>query len=1186
MILKSLELVGFKSFGEATRLDFTTGFTAIVGPNGCGKSNVSDAIRWVIGEQNSRTLRGTKLTDLIFNGSQTRKPLNRAEISLVIGNLPKGLRIANVPNIGEEIRISRLYHRSGESEYYINQIPCRLKDIVDLFLDLGISSRSMTIIEQNHIQEIITSKPEERRSLIEEAAGILKFKHRRHEAQLKLIAAEQNLCRIADIVQELGRQVESLKRQSAKADRYKRYQIEIKNLQLNLWAKKLRFLKKELETIEADYSKLTEEKTQLSARNSTLETSTEKLKIANEETEEILNEKRIVIQELATQIGKNEHAIEIHRTQIQTAQEDTSAADEEIEIMTHEIKSLNLETETHRQDLASVSGEIDIKVDERSQKTRSLEASKASLKEKEHSSREVEDELKELYQKAAKKNNEIIALDTRKQYLQSREESLSAEKSQTDHAIKNVVEKDRELEKVHLERIETFDSIKADHSKLTEKLSICKAEFKQQEQSVNSANETWLARRSLLDSMKELRNKFEGFQDGVKALMSNTSADRLPGLREVLVDVLKIPPEYEAALEAALGNRLQSVIVNSYTDTVRAIDYLKLHQSGRSSFVPIHPKAYQQPPIYLNGNPAVLGKMIDKVECPEEYRPLLEHLIGNVAVTTDLETALCLHAKPEFQGMVVTQNGELIDSSGIVSGGQVCDAGAGLLSQKREMEGLEKEVSLLRQELDQSVHRKDQLAIDFSHMESRSNNLQLEMREVELALTNGKRDLEEGQKEMDRLEQKLSTLHYEASTGSIELEELQEQELNLKDELGELEKKKIKKENDLNLLRQELESAKDELETQSAQLHEIDLLVASLKGKREITLSEIRRVNLQEENLKHRIEKRQNDQQGNIQKIIDHEATIEAIEKKIMTALAEKDHLNRETVDIAEKLVEKEEVLKKVEQEARTVFKNYKEVVEALSQVELKRSEIRMESSYLQEQAYNDYNLNSGELLSQYDGNNLDQEETTVMIQELKEKISRIGDVNLTALSEYEQTSERHTFLNSQKTDLSESILTLNQVIAKINQTIQERFLTTFHQVNEQFQSIYARLFLGGKARLVLLDEEDPLESGIDIHAQPMGKKMQNLALLSGGEKAMTAVSLIFSLLKVKPTPFCLLDEVDAPLDEANVVRFQTILQEMAEDIQFIVITHNQKTMSFADTLYGVTMEERGVSKAVSVHLN
>ena len=1186
MILKSLELVGFKSFGETTRLDFTTGFTAIVGPNGCGKSNVSDAIRWVIGEQNSRTLRGTKLTDLIFNGSETRKPLNRAEISLVIGNLPKGLRIASVPNLGEEIRVSRLYHRSGESEYYINQVPCRLKDIVDLFLDLGISSRSMTIIEQNHIHEIITAKPEERRSLIEEAAGILKFKHRRHEAQLKLSSAEQNLLRITDILKELGRQTESLKRQASKADRYKRYQTEIKDLQLNLWAKKLRYLKQELGKAEADFSKLTEEKTRLSACNSSFEANFEKFKIAIDEAGEILNKKRVNLQELSNEIAKNEHAIEIRQTQIQTAREDTSFADEEIAEMSQEVETLHCEVKTHRQDLGKVSEEIDIRGQERQNKAESLETSKAEFREHENSSLEMESNLKGLYQQAARRKNELTALETRKQYLQSLEEKMLDEKLQTEKAWENARKQFSELEKQYQERREVFESIKIDHGDVTEKLSICKTGLEEQSQLVNASNETYLTKRSLLDSMKELRNKFEGFQDGVKALMSNNNGDRLPGLREVLVDVLKTSSEYETALEAALGNRIQSVIVNSYNDTVRAINYLKSHQSGRSSFVPIRPKAFQQPPIQLNGNPAVLGKMIDKVNCPEEYRPLLEHLIGNVAVTKDLETALSLHSKPEFEGVVVTQNGELIDSNGIVSGGQSCDTGAGLLSQKREMERLEEKVDFLKQELASELCRRDQLSADLSHMESRLKILQPELSSAELSLADGKRNLEEGQKEIDRLEKKLATLAHEVSTGTAESRELDEQELQLGEELKKLEAQKKERESNLTFLRKGLEVAKQDLETQLAELHDVDILIASLKGKQEIILSEIKRVTLQEQNINHRIDKRQKDKQVNAEKIVGHESAIKDVENIIIESLNEKNRQSEETLAIEEELAEKENALKKTEQEAKVVFKDYQDTLELLSRVEVKRSEKRIESAHLQEQAYNDYSMNVPELLSQYDGSHVDETEVSQIIRELKEKVVRMGEVNLAALSEYQQTQERYTFLDNQQSDLSVSIQTLNQAIEKINQTIQDRFQTTFHQVNEQFELIYARLFHGGKARLVLLDEENPLESGIDIHAQPMGKKMQNLSLLSGGEKAMTAVSLIFSLLKVRPTPFCLLDEVDAPLDEANVVRFQTILQEMADQTQFIIITHNQKTMSFADVLYGVTMEEHGVSKAVSVHLN
>ncbi|MBI4389972.1 MAG: AAA family ATPase, partial [Nitrospinae bacterium] len=533
MILKSLELTGFKSFVDHTRLEFNNGLTAIVGPNGCGKSNVSDAIRWVIGEQSSKTLRGTRTTDLIFNGSGSRKPVNRTEITLTLGNVPTGIRVASVPNLGEEIKVTRCYHRSGESEFYINQIPCRLKDITDLFLDVGISPKALSVIEQTHIHNIISSKPEDRRFLLEEAAGILKFKHRKLEALRKLEVSSQNLARIGDIVQELGRQVESLKRQAAKADRYKKYQAEVKELSLNLFAKKLRGYREQLEEIEKECARQAELKAELSAQGSELENRIAQSKLEIDELSSALYRKKEAVHDLSTQINKNEHAIELKRHQTRQAEEDIGSADAEIRKMNEETGTLLAEKEDRRKELGKASEEINAQEELCAAHAQAIQADQEALRYQEESARLGEKQVMGLYQQMSQKKNELTALETRKLYLETRESKQRRELEETEKTLEQTRASLTQTEQEQEGRVREFEASKKEKEDLQGQADLCRKDLKDGSARLGFAKETYLKQSSLLNSLRELRSKFEGFEDGVKSLMThNANGNRMNGLRE------------------------------------------------------------------------------------------------------------------------------------------------------------------------------------------------------------------------------------------------------------------------------------------------------------------------------------------------------------------------------------------------------------------------------------------------------------------------------------------------------------------------------------------------------------------------------------------------------------------------------------------------------------------------------
>ena len=1185
MYLKNLELEGFKSFADSTNLEFKNGFTAIVGPNGCGKSNVSDAIRWAIGEQRSKTLRSTRITDLIFNGSGSRKPVNRAEISITLSNVPAGIRIAGVPNMAEDVKVTRCYHRSGESEFYINQIPCRLKDITDFLLDAGISPKVLTIIEQGHIQDIITSKPEERRVMIEEAAGILKFKSRKNDAVRKLDSSRQNLERVADIVQELHRQVESLKRQAAKAERYKNFKAEIKELSLKLFAVKTKRFQVHLKTIEQELEEQTQKKTEWSTRYATFENQLLKLNIEIEESLNRLNSLREDIHKLTAQISNNEQTIAFKKEQQADAKEDIEAAGGEITRMEEEVEGLLRQTDIQQKKLSDTSKEID-------DQEKNLEQLKEISEQKRDALQTIQDRVQvgekkvfELYQQKAGSNNKLTELETKCQSIELHKQNLEKEKEGILNLIQNNQSTLQERESRYQNSTNELQQLKEQQEKLKQKVLEHSNQVQEQADKQGEKKEAYFNKASLLNSLEKLRTQFEGFNEGIKSLMSQQNGERIPGIREVLVDVLQTPAEYETAIETALGDKLQSVIVNSYSDSMEAIGFLKNSESGRGLFIPLNPKPTPNTPLYLNGTQGIVGKALNFIKCGKDYRPIIELLLRNVVIVQDMDVAMHLHQNPEFQGTVVTLNGEMIESNGFITGGSAKNESSRLLARNREIESLSESVKELKIKLEESQVKIESDKNALVELEISLKKIDEEVHQNELANNNSLRDLEQLRQEAQRLNENASNLDTELTSLIQQLNSLENEKGSLSEHLLEMEQKRQTEEESLAKERIELEESRKALEKNLMEISGLKVLITSLVGRRENTHTEIKRLTLQQKNLQQQIENREKDMVSNQNRIIEIDNDVSVLEGNVLKQTREKDTLSNKAVKGEENLRENEDSQKQMDQNIRELSRKLQEITEVLSQIEIKRSEIKLQNAHIEERAYEDFNATREELSAAYD-EKIVENEIEESVKDLKQKLARLGEVNLAALSEFEKTNERYTFLKEQQDDLAESIELLHSTIEKINCTTKERFLETFNKVNENFKEVFARLFQGGKANLSLMDESNPLDSGIEITANPIGKSLQNLSLLSGGEKSMAAIALMFAVFKVRPSPFCLLDEVDAPLDEANVVRFQDMLKEMAINTQFIIITHNQKTMTFANALYGITMEEKGVSKAVSVNFN
>ena len=793
----------------------------------------------------------------------------------------------------------------------------------------------------------------------------------------------------------------------------------------------------------------------------------------------------------------------------------------------------------------------------------------------------------ELLHNISKKKSDLAALESRIDSLQHLDKKLNIDYQETNSLKEELLVSLNQSNAIVQEKSVELTELKNNRQLLHQKTEQKRQQLTSRTNQLNTLKEEYLTQSSLLTSLKELRNKFEGFEDGVRSLMNyNENGGRLNGLRKVLADVLKTPVEYEAAITAALGEKLQSVIVNSYDDSVEAITYLKENSSGRGSFIPMDIKPTRGPPVYLNGNPGILGKALNFIECEEEYQQVIEMLLRNVVLVTDLPTAVQVFHNPEFNGTVVTRNGEMIDSQGMVFGGSVDGGNASnLLSQNRKMEELAAKTNQLNEDYKSALKISEESKNVLENVELELDEASQKIHKSELNLNNSRNEQEQHSKEIERLEHKLTSIKQDQSDGQKELSELNLRKESFILEIESSNLEKFQQEEALSLLREKLDSCRVTLEEKSDEIGNIKVQITSLRGRKENTLTEINRLDLQQDNHRHQISKRENDTEESQRKIDETQQTIGVIEKDILQGVREKDQLEEEAITDEEILREKEKSVKEMEKESKDLSRQIQELTETISKIELKQSEIKIQLAHIEERTFEDFNVMLIELLNR-PAEEFDVQEVEQATRELKEKIRRMGEVNLAALSDFHTTNERYQFLKTQQEDLSDSIHLLHQTIERINRTTKQRFLDTFERVNENFKEIFAHLFRGGKAELSLTDESNPLESGVEISANPLGKRMQNLTLLSGGEKAMTAIALIFSVFKVRPSPFCLLDEVDAPLDEANVVRFQEMLKQMSENTQFILITHNQKTMSFADVLYGITMEERGVSKAVSVNLN
>lgn len=1182
MRLKSLELIGFKSFSERTVLQFMPGITAIVGPNGCGKSNIVDALRWVMGEQSARHLRGQQMEDVIFSGSESLPATGMAEVSLLLDN-EDGRGPAEYGHL-PEIMITRRLFRSGESEYLINRVPCRLKDIHELFLGTGVGNKAYSIVEQGRVEEIVNAKPEERRFLIEEAAGTSKYRDRKSAAERKLERTQQNLLRVNDILREIERQIRNTEAQAKKAERFKALKEELREKELLLARHHKRKLEEEIAAAEKRAGEIEAELIAALSRLRSREAEVERLRTERLEHEKGIEALQERLYELRVELQREEQKTAFIAADLEATEEEARKVLSELAQLGEKEQELLREEESLRrseEETASLLSREENRVEEKEARLRRL---RLELRELETDLDSERDRLMEALAEAAQLRNELAAGEKRREEIEAKLSRTLAEQHRAEEALSVWRDREGRCRAALAERQARSKRLAAERDALQRRLAEQKQLEQEQRASLEALKEELQSRKSRRASLEGLQRSYEGYHEGVRAIMRAREGEKgFDGVFGVVAEILDCPKHYEKALTAVLGERLQYVIVRSHEEGLQAIDYLKREASGRGTFIPQASVRWERRPLPLD-QAEIVAPLLAEIAVRPGFENVAEFLLGDVVVVRDLASGLALWRRNGFFNTLVTRDGEVIDPMGIVSGGSADSLEANLLAQRRLIKELAAEIESLESELGRRHIALAALNAEMALAEERQKVLLEELRQGEIDLLRLEHELAEAEREVARSAEAVEIARQERADLSNEREALADRLSRLQDLLAE--RSATKEANEKRLEEQQLALAERaaELRLLEGELVESRVNLASLEQKREHAHSNLQRLSeFKNEIYAGTRARRARLEQLERKKLELVEAAATAREAA-QSARESAEALHAELVSMREKHAQLADRIGEIEDEVRGLRPALDRQRAEKAQLQLLLTEKRVSLDHLLVGIKEKHGVD----LVEAESASLTEvvaESLSEAIEALRARLERVGDVNLAAIAEFEDLRERYDFLVRQRDDLERAMTDLRQTIMKLSRACRVSFREAFEQVSQQFEQVFPRLFRGGRARLVLTDERDYLESGIDIVVQPPGKKLQSITLLSGGEKALTAVSLLFAIFLTKPTPFCVLDEVDAPLDDANIDRFNEMVREMSRDSQFILITHNKRTMQSAEVLYGITMSEPGISKIVSVKM-
>ncbi len=1203
MYLKSLTALGFKSFADKTTLHFQPGVTAIVGPNGCGKSNISDAIRWVLGEQSAKALRGGEMADVIFNGTDGRKPVSMAEVSLTIGDVDEEhLKAAGVDVSFNEVTITRRVFRDGGSEYFINKTSCRLKDIQQLFMGTGMGRSSYSIMAQGNITQIISSKPDDRRMVFEEAAGITKFKAQKKEALRKLEHTDQNLLRMQDLIREVKRQIGSLQRQAGKAKRYKSLMSEMQYLDTQLARHHYDVYREGISTREASLKKLTIESEVCQESVIRAEGEVAQLRERLGQIDADLLATQQLGQEVKAQTDRNASRIHFNEERLKELESQKSKALGDIAGAEERHVAAEIELVSIQSRLAESTRQLEEHRQQMQARREALQGVESSLMQRQDVVRKAQSELFSTAQALSRARNEINSLDLQKQGNLVRLEKLHAEKIQLDEETTRLETRLREF----AANVETDrQGIVASRGTLEEKqkrLKEIQEELHKSGQALDILLRQQAEKKSRLHILDQLQHDYEGFSSGAVSILKGS-----PGVHGSLTDRLRVADPHVVAVESALGQQLQLVVSEDAETARKIVAALHADKKGRASIAALSLSNLIGPETDQAVAPANTTLLIGLIDAEESVLPLLARLLSGVCLAADLAIATDAWQTAPGRFSFVTPSGEILSREGVYSGG----TGAGktsssVLARKNQIIELKAQIDQLVEQVEQASRQKGTWQSEQTAIQSAMQQTQSELRTQEVAVATRQGEFNALQNSRRSLQQKVQNTAYEIQRLSAQEAEGQGKRELLAANVATQEQKEQTLQQQVAEVTQEVESLRQQRDGATSSLNETrvglateEQLCNSLRQQsgtiqnriRELTvLLDSRRVEIQSfAGRKERFELEIAESQTKIESL-NHDR--EQINGQLTELL-----LQKQTQELG--ILEREEIL-------RSQRRRLGELQQSKSQTELELAQKQMGSQNLRERILEKYQTDLENVRSECititvasegpvkietlttsemeeKGLSTDWELVAQQVASMQKRVEEIGPVNLVAIEEYEETEQRHTFLTAQHDDLVKAKEQLMEVLNTINGQTREMFLETFNKIRDNFRTLFVEIFGGGKADLILVDEADCLESGIEIVARPPGKQLQSISLLSGGEQTMTAVALLFSIYQVKPSPFCVLDELDAPLDESNINRFVRILQRFLSLSQFVIITHNKRTISMADVLYGVTMEEHGVSKIVSV---
>jgi chromosome segregation protein len=1193
MKIKKLEIAGFKSFSDKTSINFPTGISAIVGPNGCGKSNVIDALRWVMGEQSVKQLRGKSMEDIIFAGTNGRQPLNMAEVTITLmndnGHAPEEFKDFS------EISVTRRLFRSGESAYLINKQPCRLKDIYNLFLGSGVGARTFAIIQQGNIGAIIDAGPEERRLFIEEAAGVTRYKFRKNEALRKVKATEQNLLRINDIVSEVNRQMAGLHRQAKKAERYKSYQERIKTIDSQLLLNYFDDYNQQIATTETLLRELKDADIGHVTQLKKIDAAVEAIKLKRWQKSQEISAKKSSQFETQRKIDRSEA--------------DRKHLKNEIERLAQEIHQLEQAQVELTGKTTTIGSEVVQVESQNSRLQQEIAQFKGQVEQQRSAAQTLQHELNQLNQKLEERKNKLMALVAEEaryknifQNASNNRENLKRRLKRIDEEVflsgKKVAaaEKDQQAAQSELEQInQSISEYQTRIGHLQATLSDQAAELGRQVKHTQTLDVQREKVRSQLATLKKMAANFEWYRDGVKAVMrarqtaeqdSTNSAQGLKGIIGLLAEVLDPAPGYETAVEAVLGEALQYILVHDHGSGAAAIEFLQARGAGRSGFIPV--SSMKSFPGTDQGGIADEVRLLNHVSIQPEYQPIAAALLGHVAVVPTLNEAVELFQRNGRVQTIVTVTGDVVSHQGVLIGGSQ-EQLAGILAKKHELKNLESQAETLDHELTTAKQHQKEL-------EESVRKLETELQQLIAYKNNAAEDAVAAEKALYRLGEDLKNARRHHEIVQLEQEQLMGEESDLDEELEKYNQalsgiaaEVQSTQSQTAQMSEEIGKAAARLENQNQQVVDIKLELTALNAKLENGTQTLNRLREFERDSHLRLDQLKQEIALKSEKRTTSQAKLSSDELLLQKAYSELQQLSADLADNESEFNSIDSALQERDQQVADIQSAREKTLEKTRLVELDLSEKRIRRDNIVSKVQERYHcsMTALRMQQQQKGESLEMSvaEMEKELQNVRSKAENIGEVNLGAIKEYEELKQRFDFLSEQRDDLVTAIEDLHRVIRKINRITQQLFMETYAKVNEKLQEVFPKLFDGGSARLELTEPNKPLETGVEYLVHPPGKKLTRMSLLSGGEKALSAIAFIFAIFLIRPASFCLLDEIDAPLDEANVIRFNNLMKAIGENSQIIMITHNKRSMEFAEMLFGVTMEQKGVSKVVSVNL-